>query len=98
MCSVVYLTCGRVAVFLHETKLENQFRPKSKNTNCTDTSHQSDNYPTLDIGFLDFKLQLTQHDVIRVVNPEISGNFPRKISGHFWKFIPIFPEIPIGSY
>jgi len=27
------------------------------------------------------------------VSPEISGNFFRKISGNFRKFIPIFPEI-----
>ena len=31
--------------------------------------------------------------VIRVVSSEISGNFPRKSSGNFRKFIPIFPEI-----
>jgi len=29
----------------------------------------------------------------RLVSPEISGNFPRKISENFWKFIPIFAEI-----
>ena len=29
----------------------------------------------------------------RVVSSEISKNFPRKISGNFRKFIPIFPEI-----
>jgi len=29
----------------------------------------------------------------RVVSPEISGKFLRKISGNFRKFIPIFPEI-----
>ena len=30
---------------------------------------------------------------IRVASSEISGNFPRKISGNFRKFILIFPEI-----
>jgi len=29
----------------------------------------------------------------RVVSSEISGNFPRKISGYFGKFIAIFPKI-----
>jgi len=30
--------------------------------------------------------------MIRVVSLEISGNFLRKISGNYQKFIPIFPE------
>ena len=35
---------------------------------------------------------------VRVVSAEISGNSPWKISGHFRKFIPIFPEISAGTY
>jgi len=34
-----------------------------------------------------------QRPTTRVVSPEIFGNFFRKISGNFRKFIPIFPEI-----